>query len=385
MLKSAVRKIPAPSYLIFFAIILLLPLFVTDAFWLNRLSQYLTYGMLAAALSLCWGYCGILSLGHAAFFGLGAYCMAMSLKLLSPTSLGQGTDFPLPDFMVWNTLAGQELTLPLLWVPFQNQWFGLFAALIVPLTLAILLGLFIFYGNISGVFVSIVTLSLVVILNLIIVDQQPLTNGFNGITDLAYFTVGNFEFDPYSWTTYLLTAVSLIAMMLLLKAVVETKTGLLFRAIQADETRVKYFGYNIANYKLFAFSLSALVAGLAGALFTISSQFASPALLEIGFSISIIIWTAVGGRASLLGSAIGAIAINLLQSLLSESETLINVWLLIIGSVFILVILVLPNGLTDIIPTLSARFFPKSYSTMPSSPEGKEVSEAPLVSMRTKD
>lgn len=360
MIQSTLRKLPAPTYLLFFAVIFAVPLVIGDAFWLNRLSQYLTYGMLAVSISLCWGYCGILSLGHAVFFSLGAYCMAMSLKLLSPASLQQGTSFPLPDFMVWNTPSGQAPALPALWIPFQNQWFGVFAALAVPLLVATILGLFIFYGSVSGVFVSIITLSLVVILNLLVVDQQPLTNGFNGITDLAYFKVGDYEFDPYSWSTYLLIAISLALVIFLLRMLVNTKTGLLFKAIQADETRVMYFGYDVANYKLFAFAVSALIAGFAGALFVICSQFASPALLEVGFSISIIIWAAVGGRGSLIGSAIGAIAINLLQSLLSENSTLINVWQLIIGTVFILVVLFLPNGLADLLPKLLTRFSRKA-------------------------
>lgn len=384
MLQSTLRKLPVPGYLIFFAVILAAPLFVSDPFWLNRLAQYLTYGLLATSVALCWGYCGILSLGHAAFFGLGAYCMAMSLKLLSPASLQQGTSFPLPDFMVWNTPPGKALALPALWAPFQNQWFGVLAALVVPFILAAIVGWFVFYGNVSGVFVSIITLSLVVILNLVIIDQQPFTNGFNGITDLAYFRVGEFEFDPYVWQTYLLSAVALITVMLLLKLLVDTKSGLIFKAIQADETRVRYFGYDIASYKIFAFSISALIAGFAGALFVICSQFASPALLDVGFSINIIIWAAVGGRASLLGATVGAIAINLMQSLISENPVLINVWQLIIGIVFILIITILPNGFADLIPKLSSRFSRKlapSVSTqIASSPSRKS-----LAKMREKD
>lgn len=384
MIRSIFRKLPAPTYLIFCAVLFAVPLVISDSFWLNRLSQYLTYGILAVSISLCWGYCGILSLGHAVFFSLGAYCMAMSLKLLSPVSLQQGTDFPLPDFMVWNTPAGQSLALPALWLPFQNQWFGVFAALVVPLVVAIVLGLFIFYGNVSGVFVSIITLSLVVILNLLVIDQQPLTNGFNGITDLAFFKVGNYEFDPYSWATYLLIALSLALVILLLELLVNTKTGLLFKAIQADEMRVEYFGYTVANYKLFAFAVSALIAGLAGALFAICSQFASPALLEVGFSISIIIWAAVGGRGSLIGSALGAIAINLLQSLLSENSTLINVWQLIIGIVFILVVLFLPSGLAGLVPGLIGRFSHRqSFNSLPC--KQLETKTKPLAKVRARD
>jgi urea transport system permease protein len=350
---AKLRQFVLSPYTLFAVIVLLLlPLLIADPFWLNRLSLYLVFGILALSMCLCWGYCGILSLGHGAFFGLGAYCMAMSLKLLSPDSLAQGTSFPLPDFMVWNTPPGQELQLPLLWVPFQNQWFGLFAALALPMLFAAIVGWFVFNGGVSGVFISIITLSLVVILNLVLIDQQPLTNGFNGLTNLAVFQIGDFAFDPYSLATYYLIAGSLIVVLLGLRWLTRTKVGLLFRAIQADEQRVRYFGYDIANYKIFALSVSAMIAGFAGALFVINSQYASPTIMDVGISIAVVVWTAVGGRTSLVGAAVGAIAINLIQSLLSENENLIQVWQLIVGILFVLVVLFLPGGLASLAPKL---------------------------------
>jgi len=351
MAKAIFRRISLALYLIFIFVVFAVPLVINDPFWLNRLSQYVAYGILAMSMCLCWGYAGILSLGHGAFFGIGAYSMAMSLKLLSPSSLSQGTPFPLPDFMVWNTASGKQLALPFFWVPFQNQWFGVFAALVVPAILAAIIGWFVFYGRVSGVFLSIITLSLGVILNLVVIDQQPYTNGFNGLTDLASFKVGNIEFDPYSWSTYILVAGALVLTMILLLILTRTKVGLLAKAIQADEVRVMYFGYDIASYKLFVFTVSALVARLAGALFVICSQFASPALMDVNFSIAIVVWVAVGGRESLIGATVGAITINLAQGLLSENQKLINIWQLIIGIVFVLFVIFLPKGLAGLATT----------------------------------
>uniref|UniRef100_A0A7C3PES2 Urea ABC transporter permease subunit UrtC n=1 Tax=Oscillatoriales cyanobacterium SpSt-418 TaxID=2282169 RepID=A0A7C3PES2_9CYAN len=335
-------------YTLFIVAILIPPLFVVDPFWVNRLSLYLVFSVLALSMSLCWGYAGILSLGHGVFFGLGAYCMAMSLKLLSPDSLTQGTPFPLPDFIVWNTPPGEALKLPWLWVPFQNQWFGLVAALLVPALFAALVGWFVFYGSVSGVFISIITLSMVVILNLVIIDQQPLTNGFNGLNNLAMFNVGGFEFDPYGLPTYYLIAIACALTLLGTRWLTQTKAGLIFKAIQADEQRVKYFGYDIAAYKIFALSVSAMIAGLAGVLFVINSQYASPTIMDVTLSIAIVIWVAVGGRDSLIGAAVGAIAINAIQNVLSESESLINVWRLLLGILFLLVVMFLPKGLASL-------------------------------------
>ncbi|RUT07408.1 urea ABC transporter permease subunit UrtC [Chroococcidiopsis cubana SAG 39.79] len=286
--------------------------------------------------------------------------MAMALKLLSPDSLTQGTPFPLPDFIVWNTPPGEALKLPWLWVPFQSQWFGLAAALLVPAIFAALVGWFVFYGSVSGVFISIITLSVVVILNLVVIDLQPITNGFNGLNNLATFNVAGFEFDPYGLPTYYLIAITCAAILLGVHWLTQTRVGLIFKAIQANEQRVTYFGYDIAAYKIFALSVSAMVAGLAGVLFVINSQYASPTIMDVTLSIAIVVWTAVGGRDSLIGSALGAIAINAIQNALSESESLIYIWQLLLGILFVVVVVFLPKGLAS----LGAKLFRRSPPSM---------------------
>src|SRR5579862_3634661 len=208
------RWIDWAIYAAFIILIMLAPL-VMDSFWLNRVAKYLVYGMLGIAVALSWGYAGILNLGQGLFFGAGAYMLAMSLKLASQTSLQQGSDKPVPDFMLWNAepAAPTELCCinkaSFLWLPFQNQWFGVAMGLIMPVAIAFVLGTIVFRKRISGVFVSIITLALVLLVRLVVIDAQPITNGFNGLTDLGWFKVFGFEFDPYITGTYYLVAISL--------------------------------------------------------------------------------------------------------------------------------------------------------------------------------
>src|SRR6201996_5909839 len=208
---SEKRRIEIAIYLAFFALIMCAPL-VLDPFWLNRIAKYLVFGMLGIAVALSWGYAGILNLGQGLFFGAGAYMLAMSLKLASQTSLQQGSDKPVPDFMLWNAEPGAPTELccinkgSFLWLPFQSQWFGVAMGILMPVVLAAVLGTIVFRKRIAGVFVSVITLALVLLVRLVIIDAQPITNGFNGLTDLGTFQVAGFEFDPYSRATYYLVA-----------------------------------------------------------------------------------------------------------------------------------------------------------------------------------
>src|SRR5258708_17945687 len=187
------QRVEVAIYLAFFALIMCAPLLL-DPFWLNRIAKYLVFGMLGVAVALSWGYAGILNLGQGLFFGAGAYMLAMSLKLASPTSLQQGSDRPVPDFMLWNAEPGAPTELccinkaSFLWLPFQNQWFGTAMGLILPVAIAAVLGTIVFRKRISGVFVSIITLSLVLLVRLVFIDSPSLADGFNGLTALAWFT-----------------------------------------------------------------------------------------------------------------------------------------------------------------------------------------------------
>lgn len=371
----------AAAYLAFIAIILLLPA-ALDAFWLNRIAKYLVYGMLGVAICLAWGYAGILNLGQGLFFGLGAYMLAMSLKLASPTSLAQGSDTPVPDFMLWNAEPGAVTDLccitkaSFLWIPFQSQWFGVAMGVALPAAVAFGLGCAMFRARIAGVYVAIITLALALLVRLVVIDAQPLTNGFNGLTDLGWFEVAGLQFDPYLTETYYLIAISLSVVLLLARWLVGSKAGLVMQAIRDNENRARYLGYDVARYQILFFVASAAIAGLAGMLFVIAAEFASPTFMNISFSVSMVVWAAVGGRGSLLGACLGAILLNVVEATVSETPLLLNAWQLIVGGLFILVVVFLPRGLAglaerllDALPSGGRQAAPASEPGLAPAPE----------------
>jgi urea transport system permease protein len=277
--------------------------------------------------------------------------MAMALKLRTvPVYTGSEG---LPDFMVWNNVK----TLPWFWQPFHSIPFSLFAGIAVPVLLAVLLGWFMFRGRITGVYVAIITLATMVVVNLLIIDQQRFTGGFNGITDLAQLQIFGLTFDAYDSSSYYLIAVTLTVCLFFALAVTKSKAGLILQAIRDHEDRVRYFGYDVARFKIFSFAVSAGIAGVAGMLYTIVMEFASPTFLGVPISLSVVIWCAVGGRQSLLGAMLGAIIVTGMQGALSESETFLDVWMLIMGFVFVIVVLFLPKGLAGAFEMLSERLF----------------------------
>ena len=359
------RHIEIGVYVIFIAAIMMAPL-VMDPFWLNRIAKYLVYGMLGIAVALSWGYAGVLNLGQGLFFGGGAYMLAMSLKLASQTSLQQGSDKPVPDFMLWNAEPGSQTALccinkaSFLWIPFQNQWFGVAMGIVLPVAIAAVLGIILFRKRIAGVFISIITLALVLLVRLLIIDAQPITNGFNGLTDLGWFKLFGFEFDPYVVQTYYLIAISLSVVLVVARLLIETRAGLILQAIRDDQNRARYLGFDVPRFQTFFFAVSAGIAAIAGMLYVIAAEFASPTFMDLSFSISMVVWAAVGGRASILGACIGAILINTLTATVSETKGFAEAWKAVIGLVFVLVVLYLPRGLAgfahDLVDRFVARF-----------------------------
>lgn len=344
-------------YVLFCAALFAVPLFLSDAFLLNKISRYLVFSILAMSLSLSWGYAGILNLGQAVSFGLGSYCLAMALKLRTDAVQTGGE---LPDFMTWNNVEA----LPWFWVPFHSITFALIAGIAIPVLLAAALGWFMFRGRITGVFVAIITLAMLVVVNLVIVDQQAYTGGFNGITDLTQLQIAGFSFDAYGSNTYYLVVVCLTLSLFVAFAVVNSKSGLIMQAARDDSRRVRYFGYDVAHYQILAFCISAGIAGLAGMLYTVVMEFASPTFLGIPLSLSVVIWCAVGGRQSLLGALIGALVVTGIQGVLSESEAFLNIWLLIMGALFVAIVLLLPKGLVGLVDL----FRPRPDRTGPARP-----------------
>lgn len=338
MSRAALRTYSPAA--IFCVLVFAVPSLVDDPFLLNKYGRYLCLGMLALALSFSWGYAGILNLGQAISFGLGAYCMAMTLKLAT-TPIHTGAD-GLPDFMVWNNVE----TLPWFWVPFQSTAFAIAAGVLIPVALSAALGWFMFRGRVAGVYVAIITLAALVIVNLLLIDRQAVTGGFNGITDLARLELFGVVFDAYGVEMYYLIATCLTVCLFGAYAVVRSKTGLVLQAVRDQEARVRYFGYDVAQYQIFALSVSAAIGGLAGMLYTLVMEFASPTFVDVPLSLSVVIWCAVGGRQSLLGATIGAIFVTSTQGALSESATFLKFWTLLMGALFVAVVLFLPKGLS---------------------------------------
>lgn len=350
--------------------ILVVPVFLDDAFLLNKYARYLVLGMLAIALSLSWGYAGILNLGQATTFGLGSYCMAMALKLKTiPVHTGPDG---LPDFMVWNNVP----ELPWFWKPFYSMSFGVAAGIVVPVLFAALLGWFMFRGRVTGVYAAIITLAAMVVVQLVIIDQQAYTGGFNGITDLAQFDVAGFAFDAYGSASYYLVAICLTASLFIALAVTKSKAGLIVQAIRDQEDRVRFFGYDVAFYKMFIFAVSGAIAGLAGMLYTIVMEFASPTFMGVPLSLAVVIWVAVGGRQSLVGAMVGALVVAGMQGALSESETFLDSWTLVMGLLFVLVVLFLPKGIAGALEAIGGRFERKRLATT-EQPERKDVESNP--------
>jgi len=370
------KKLEFLAYAVFILITFMMPLFL-DIFWLNRIAKYLVFGMLGVAISLAWGYAGILNLGQGLFFGAGAYMLAASLKLASPTSLLQGSDTPVPDFMLWNAEPGSLTDLccitkvSFLWIPFQAQWFGIFMGLVLPVALAFILGNIIFRQRISGVFVAIITLATVLLFRLLMIDAQPLTNGFNGLTDLGWFTIGGFEFDPYVVQTYYLVAASLAVVLIATRWLVGTRAGLVLQAIRDDDNRARYLGFDVSSYQIFFFCVSALIAGFAGMLYVIAAEFATPTFMDLTFSISMVVWAAVGGRSSLLGACIGAILINVIEATVSETKIFVEAWQAIIGLIFVLVVLFLPRGLAGLANDITDRLLGGGKTSKQEAPAGE--------------
>ncbi|MFT4160971.1 urea ABC transporter permease subunit UrtC [Shinella sp.] len=360
------------TYGVFILLVLAAPLYF-DVFWLNRFSKFLVFGMLGIAMALCWGYAGILNLGQGLFFGLGAYAIAMSMKLASPTSLAQGSDKPIPDFMLWNAEPGAPIDLccitngSFLWIPFKTQFFGVVMSIVVPTVVAFLIGSIIFRKRISGVFISIITLAIVLLVRLLVVEAQPFTNGFNGLTDLGYLTVFGHEFDPYFVSTYYLIAISLITVLLATRSLVSTRSGLILQAIRDDDRRARFLGFDVPAYQIFFFCVSAAIAGYAGMLYVVAAEFASPTFMDLAFSIAMVVWAAVGGRNSLLGACIGAILINMIEATVSETPQLVEAWKVVMGLAFVLAVLFLPRGIAGLVSRLGDLLVRKP------SPTGQQV------------
>ena len=324
-------------------ILVALPL-ALDLFRLNLVGKYLTYAFVAVGLVLCWGYGGILSLGQGVFFGLGGYAMAMFLKLEAsdPESTKIQSTPGIPDFMDWNQITA----LPALWEPFHSLTFTLFAIVAVPGFLAFIIGLAMFKRRVGGVYFSIMTQAIAAILSILIIGQQGYTGGVNGITDLKTLLGWDIRTDSAKYILYYVNAGLLIAAVLFGQWLLKSKFGKLLLALRDKEERVRFSGYDVAAFKIFIFTLAAMLSAVGGAMFTLQVGFMSPSFVGIVPSIEMVIFTAVGGRLSLVGAVYGSLLVNFGKSYFSESFP--ELWLFLMGGLFIAVVMLFPNGLAGL-------------------------------------
>ncbi len=317
---------------------------VFDIFRLNLVGKYLTYAFVAIGLVMLWGYGGVLSLGQGVFFGLGGYAMAMFLKLEASdpeTTKIQSTP-GIPDFMDWNQLTA----LPAFWVPFKSLPFSLIAVVAVPMLLAFIISYAMFKRRVGGVYFAIITQAVALILTVLIIGQQGYTGGVNGMTDLKTMLGWDTRTDSAKYILYYVCVALLIGSILLCSWIQRSKAGTLLLAMRDKEDRVRFSGYDVANFRIFTFCLSAGLAGIGGALFSLQVGFMSPSFVGIVPSIEMVIFAAVGGRMSLVGAVYGTLLINFGKTYFSE--TFPDLWLFLMAGLFIAVVLAFPDGLAGV-------------------------------------
>jgi urea transport system permease protein len=344
-------------YLLGFIFLIVLPLLnvmpsedswlhVSD-FRLNQFGKFLAFAILALGLDLIWGYCGVLSLGQGVFFGFGAYCMGMYLSLQIGKESVYGSE--LPDFMVWT----QVKELPLFWYPFKSFIGGFLGAMLVPMLFATIFGFLAFRSRIKGVYFAIITQALAFASWLVFNRNETRLGGTNGLTDFKQL-LGFRLSDPSTQRgLYILTVLALAASYMLCRWIVASRAGKVLIAIRDSESRVTFSGYTPWMYKLFVFVVAAGLAGLSGMLYVPQVGIITPAQIGVLPSLEVVIWVAVGGRGTLIGAILGAVAVNYGRSVLTNYFP--EAWPFILGGLFVVVVTMFPDGLVGMIRKLSER------------------------------
>lgn len=320
-------------------IFIILP-FVLGDFQISLLAKLLLFGSLAISLDLVWGFTGILSFAHGVFFTLGGYAMAYYLKLnLSAANNTYGGE--LPDFMVWNGLE----VLPWFIAPLKYFPIAVIAMVAVPALFAFIIGSFIFRSKVSGVYITIITLAISSALTTFFVSLQAYTGGTNGITDVSDLS---FFGTPIPLTGIYFIILAFTALVLGFSFwLTQSNFGLILRSINENEKRIEYLGYDVARFKIFIWTLSAGMAGIAGGLFVPLNKFISPVYLAVAFGTQVVIWVAIGGRGTLIGPLIAAILLGQIQN---SAEKVTQDWQLVVGVLLLVVVLFIPNGLMSLLP-----------------------------------
>jgi urea transport system permease protein len=319
-----------------------------SGYTMTLIGKYLNYALLALAVDLVWGYCGILSLGHAAFFGLGGYAMGMYLMRQIGTR-GVYGDPVLPDFMVF--LNWKEL--PWFWHGMDMFWFAMIMVLLVPGLLAFVFGWFAFRSRVTGVYLSIITQALTYALMLAFFRNEMGFGGNNGLTDFKEIAGFSLKEPATRAALFVASAVALAAGYLACRYIVTSRAGRVVAAIRDAESRTRFIGYRVENFKVWVFVFSAVLAGIAGALYVPQVGIINPGEFAPINSIEIVIWVAVGGRGTLYGAAAGAALVNYAKTVFTA--VLPEIWLYALGALFVFSTLFLPKGLAGLLARRKAK------------------------------
>jgi urea transport system permease protein len=313
-----------------------------SAYTVSLVGKYLTFALLGLSLDLVWGYSGILALGHGAFFALGGYAMGMYL-MRQIGSRGVYGNPELPDFMVF--LNWQEL--PWYWYGFDQFWFPMLMVLLAPAVLAFVFGWLAFRSRVAGVYLSIMTQALTYALMLAFFRNEMGFGGNNGLTDFKDIIGFNIQSEGVRMVLLMVSGISLIAAYLASRWLVNTKLGRVVTAIRDQEPRVRFLGYRVEMFKLWIFVFAAMLAGIAGALYVPQVGIINPSEFSPLNSLEIVVWVAMGGRGTLYGAIIGAVAVNYAKTVLTGLMP--EIWLFTLGGAFIVVTLLLPDGIAGLL------------------------------------
>jgi urea transport system permease protein len=309
-----------------------------SAYSVSLMGKYLTFALLGLSLDLVWGYCGILALGQGAFFALGGYAMGMYLMRQIGTRGVYGNAL-LPDFMVF--LNWKEL--PWYWLGFDHFSFALLMVVMVPGVLAFAFGWLAFRSRVTGVYLSIITQALTYALLLAFFRNEMGFGGNNGLTDFKDILGFNIQSEAVRASLLMASGLMLIAAYLTSRWVMHSKLGRVVTAVRDQESRVRFLGYRVEHFKLWVFVFSAMLAGIAGALYVPQVGIINPSEFSPLMSLEVVIWVAIGGRGTLYGAIIGAVIVNYAKTLLTGWAP--EIWLFVLGAAFILVTIFLPDGL----------------------------------------
>ncbi|VAW99630.1 Urea ABC transporter, permease protein UrtC [hydrothermal vent metagenome] len=347
--------------------------FHITTYTLTLLGKYLCFALLAVALDLVWGYCGILSLGHGAFFALGGYAMGMYLmRQIGDRGVYGNPD--LPDFMVF--LNWSEL--PWYWQGFDMFWFAMLMVVLVPGLLAFIFGWLAFRSRVTGVYLSIMTQALTYALLLAFFRNEMGFGGNNGLTDFKDILGFNLQAGSTRAVIFIASAVALATGYLICRYIVTSKLGRVVIAIRDSEDRARFIGYKVESFKLWVFVVSAVLAGIAGALYVPQVGIINPGEFSPLNSIELVVWVAVGGRATLYGAALGAVAVNYGKTYFTAA--LPELWLFALGALFIVVTVFMPKGLVGLWNQIRRKHFRTKQNL-----KIEKKSEEPLNTTKTGD